>query len=54
VKLPGWKCDIRGVRSFAELPRQTKDYVEFVERHIGVPIRFISTGPRREDLLVRA
>jgi len=51
--LPGWKCDIRGVKDYAALPKQLKDYVNFIEAHINVPINLVSTGPKREDIAVR-
>lgn len=51
--LPGWKCDIRGCKVYADLPEQAKAYVDFIEAHIGVPIRLVSTGPKREDITVR-
>lgn len=51
--LPGWKCDLRGAKSYAELPTQAKAYVDFLEEKIGVPIRMVSTGPRREDMTHR-
>ena len=51
--LPGWKTDIRGCKDYDSLPSQAKAYVDFVEEHIGVPIRIVSTGPKREDIAVR-
>ncbi len=51
--LPGWKCDLRGAKIYAELPDEAKTYVDFLEAHIGVPIRMVSTGPRREDMTYR-
>lgn len=51
--LPGWKSDIRGAKDYASLPKQLKDYVDFIEEHIGVPINLVSTGPKREDIAVR-
>ena len=51
--LDGWKCDIRGIRSFEELPVQAQRYVEFIEKEIGYPITMISNGPRREDIIYR-
>ncbi|MCL1828893.1 MAG: adenylosuccinate synthase [Oscillospiraceae bacterium] len=51
--LPGWKCDVRGEKDYNALPAQAKRYVDFIEKHIGVPIRLVSTGPRREDVAVR-
>lgn len=52
-KLPGWKCDIRGIRSFEELPENCRKYVEFVEEQIGYPITFVSNGPGRNDIIRR-
>ena len=51
--LPGWKCDVRGKTDYEALPQKLKDYVDFVEKHIGVPINMISTGPKREDIARR-
>jgi len=51
--LPGWKCDIRGCRDYAALPAEAKAYVDFIEEKIGVPIKMVSTGPRREDMTYR-
>ncbi len=51
--LPGWKCDIRGETDYAKLPREARNYVDFLERHIGHPIGIVSTGPRRTDNAVR-
>lgn len=50
---PGWKTSTTGVRNFADLPEQAKSYVEFIEREVAVPIKWIGTGPRREDMCVR-
>ncbi len=52
--LPGWKRDIRGCKSYSELPAEAKAYVDFLEEKIGCPIRMVSTGPRREDITFRA
>lgn len=51
--LPGWKCDIRGIRKYEELPENCRKYVEFVEQHIGYPITMISNGPGRDDIIYR-
>ena len=51
--LPGWKCDIRGETDYSRLPANARAYVEFLEEKIGVPIRFVSTGPRREEMALR-
>lgn len=52
-KLPGWKCDIRGIRNYEELPENCRKYVEFIEAQVGAPIHMVSNGPRREDILYR-
>ena len=51
--LPGWKCDIRGVRSYDELPENCRKYVEFIEKMVEAPIHMVSNGPRREEILYR-
>ena len=52
-KLPGWKCDIRGIREYDKLPENCRKYIEFVEKHLGFPITMISNGPGREDIIYR-
>ncbi|MDO4317802.1 MAG: adenylosuccinate synthase [Lachnospiraceae bacterium] len=51
--LPGWKCDIRGIRKYEELPKECRNYIETIEKEIGVPITMISNGPKREDIIYR-
>ena len=51
--LPGWECDISDVRDFRKLPKQAQDYVYRIEELIGVPIRWISVGSRREAIIER-
>ncbi len=52
-KLPGWKCDIRGIRKFEDLPENCRKYVEFVEEQLGFPITMVSNGPGRTDIIYR-
>ena len=52
-KLPGWKCEIRGIKKYEDLPENCRKYVEFVEQHIGYPITMISNGPGRDDIIYR-
>ncbi|MCU6744975.1 adenylosuccinate synthase [Suilimivivens aceti] len=52
-KLPGWKCDIRGIKKYEDLPENCRRYVEFVEEQIGYPITMVSNGPGREDIIYR-
>ena len=51
--LPGWKCDIRGISKYEDLPENCRGYVEFIEQQIGFPITMISNGPGREDIIYR-
>ena len=51
--LPGWKCDIRGIKNYEELPENCRNYIEFVEKHIGYPITMVSNGPGRDDIIYR-
>ena len=51
--LPGWKSDVRGITDFEALPEQAKNYVKFLESHIGVPITIVSTGPKRHEIALR-
>ena len=51
--LPGWKCDIRGIKKYEDLPENTRKYIEFAENAVGVPFRMISNGPSREDIIYR-
>ena len=52
-KLPGWKCDIRGIKKYEDLPENCRKYVEFIEEQIGFPITMVSNGPGREDIIFR-
>lgn len=52
--LPGWNCDIRGITRYADLPQACRDYVEFIEEEIGVPITMVSNGPGRDEIIYRA
>ena len=52
-KLPGWKCDIRGIKKYEDLPENCRNYIEFIEKKIGFPIRMISNGPERHDIIYR-
>ena len=51
--LPGWGCDISGVRRWEDLPQAARDYVEYVEREIGCRITYVSVGPERDSIIIR-
>lgn len=51
--LPGWKCEIRGIRRYEELPENCRNYIGFIESQIGYPITMVSNGPGRDDIIYR-
>lgn len=51
--LPGWKSEIRGIKSYAELPENCRKYIEFIEKEIEVPVTLVSNGPGREEIIRR-
>ena len=52
-KFPGWKCEIRGIRKYEDLPENCRKYIEFIEGQIGYPITMVSNGPGRNDIIYR-
>ena len=53
TKLPGWKSDIRGIKNYEDLPKECRDYVEFIEKELGVKISMVSNGPGRDEIIFR-
>ena len=53
VTLDGWYCDIRGIKDFDKLPQAAQNYVNFIEKEIGVKIAYVSNGPKREEIIKR-
>lgn len=53
VHMPGWKCDIRGIKEYDLLPENCKKYIEFAEKEIGIHIGMVSNGPSRDDIIYR-
>ncbi|MBR3465395.1 MAG: adenylosuccinate synthase [Clostridiales bacterium] len=53
--LPSWKGkgEIRGLTDYNKLPQEARDYVEFIEKELGVHISIVSTGPAREEIIFR-
>ena len=51
--LPGWKCDIRGIKRYEDLPENCRRYIEFIEEKIGYPITMVSNGPGRDEIIYR-
>lgn len=54
AELPGWKCDITGCRTYEELPREARDYVEFIEGLAHARISIVAVGPDREQTIMRS
>lgn len=52
-EFPGWKCDITCKNSEADLPKELIDYIKFIEKETGVPIKIVSVGPDRDATIVR-
>ena len=52
-EFPGWESDICNVRDYADFPQQLKDYIAFIEKETGCPVRIISVGPDREAIVAR-
>lgn len=51
--LPGWKCEIRGIRKYEDLPENCRNYIEFIEKEIETPITMVSNGPGRDEIIYR-
>ena len=51
--LPGWNCDIRGIRNYEDLPEACRNYIDTIEQEIQVPITLVSNGPGREEIIHR-
>lgn len=53
VSMIGWNQSLAGISDYAKLPKALLDYVAFIEKEIGVPVKLISTGPDRSETIVR-
>ena len=51
--LPGWKEDIRGIKEYDKLPENCRNYIEFIEKQLEVPVTMVSNGPGRHDIIYR-
>ncbi|MCI8605381.1 MAG: adenylosuccinate synthase [Hungatella sp.] len=51
--LPGWKRDIRGIKNYKDLPKECRDYVEFIEKELQIPVTMVSNGPGRDEIIYR-
>ena len=53
TELPGWESSTTGVQKWEELPEKAREYVEYIEKFVGVKVKYIGTGPGRESMIVR-
>lgn len=51
--LKGWHCSLEGIRTFENLPTELSEYIAFLEEKLALPINFISTGPDRDECVLR-
>lgn len=51
--LEGWRCDISDISEYENLPEAAKNYADFIERQLGVPVTMISNGPKRDQIMYR-
>jgi adenylosuccinate synthase len=51
--LPGWQSDTVGAVDFDRLPAAARSYVEAIEQEVGAPVAIVSSGPRREETMLR-
>lgn len=48
----GWKQDITTIKSYADLPEKMKQYIDYLNKFLKVPVKYISNGPNREQIVV--
>ncbi len=51
--LPGWNCDLTGVRAEADFPKEYVDYIAYLEKQLATPISILSVGPERDATIIR-
>jgi adenylosuccinate synthase len=50
-KIPGWQRSTRGVTKYEDLPKEAREYLDFIQKETNIPIKLISTGPKREEMI---
>ena len=51
TELSGWKTDLTGIKEKEQFPKELKAYIEFLEKELKIPIKFVSVGPDREQII---
>jgi adenylosuccinate synthase len=52
VSFEGWKTDITAIKNYADIPEKMKGYMQYINNFVGVPVKYISNGPGREQIIV--
>jgi adenylosuccinate synthase len=50
-QFPGWKTDVTKMKTHDELPKAMKEYIDFINKYLGVNVSYISNGPEREQII---
>ena len=53
TEIPGWQCDMTKFTKEEELPEAFVNYIKFLEKELGVPVKYVSIGPDREQTITR-
>ncbi len=51
TEMAGWNTDLTGVRSKEQFPKELKEYITFLEKELKVPVKYVSVGPDREQII---
>jgi adenylosuccinate synthase len=51
-KLAGWKTDITSIKNFNNLPPEMSIYINYINKTLGIPVKFISNGPGSDQIIV--
>lgn len=52
-ELPGWDQDITNIKKYKDLPLNLKKYIEFIEKEVGVKVKYISVGQNRDQTIIK-
>ncbi|KAF5001983.1 hypothetical protein FDECE_10785 [Fusarium decemcellulare] len=53
-EMPGWNKPTTDAKTYYDLPKQAREYIEYIEKFVGVKVKWIGTGPSRESMIMRA
>ena len=52
-ELKGWQADLTGLTSYDQLPSELTTYIQFIEKHVGIPVKIVSVGPDRTQTIIK-